>query len=378
MSRRDPLIVIAAGGTGGHVFPAEALAAELKSRGCRLAVVTDRRGGRGMAGVLGEIDRHYIRAGGIAGKSVAAVLKSAPELAVGFVQAWSLLKRLGPDAVIGFGGYAAMPTMMAASYGGFATAIHEQNGVLGRANRILASRVKRIAISLPTVRLLPEEARGKVIHTGMPVRPAVVGLRERSYDTPTEAGPLKILVTGGSQGARVLSSVVPAAVALLPEDLRRRLALVQQCRPEDLDTVRAAYAALGMSPTLESFFSDLPERLADCHLMVGRSGASTIAEVTTIGRPSILVPYPSAIDDHQTANAQALDDAGGGWLMPEPAFTPENLAARLEALLAIPSLLEKAASAAWAAGLPDAASRLADMVLAMITNGHARPSQEAA
>jgi UDP-N-acetylglucosamine--N-acetylmuramyl-(pentapeptide) pyrophosphoryl-undecaprenol N-acetylglucosamine transferase len=378
MSRRAPLIVIAAGGTGGHVFPAEALAAELKERGCRLAVMTDRRGGRGMAGVLGEIERHYIRAGGIAGKSVAAVLKSAPELAVGFVQAWALLKRLGPDAVIGFGGYAAMPTMMAASCGGFATAIHEQNGVLGRANRILATRVKRIAISLPTVRLLPEEARGKVVHTGMPVRPAVVALRERTYDTPTEDGPLKILVTGGSQGARVLSSVVPAAVALLPEDLRKRLALVQQCRPEDLDAVRAAYAGLGMNPTLESFFSDLPERLADCHLMIGRSGASTVAEITTIGRPSILVPYPSAIDDHQTANAQAVDDAGGGWLMPEPAFTPENLAARLEALLAIPSLLEKAASAAWAAGTPDAASRLADMVLAIIPNGHARPSQEAA
>lgn len=375
---RDPLVVLAAGGTGGHVFPAEALATELSGRGCRIAIVTDRRGGHAFSGILRTTETHYIRAGGIAGKSVAGVLKSAPELLVGFAQAWALLKRLSPGAVVGFGGYAALPTMMAAAYAGFPTAIHEQNAVLGRANRILAPRVGRIATSFARLRGIQPEAAARAVHTGMPVRPAVVALRDRPYEAPRSGGPLKLLVIGGSQGARVLSTVVPAAIALLPRAVRDRLKLVQQCRPEDLERVRAAYAAVQMAPTLAGFFGDLPERLAECHLLIGRAGASTVAEMTTLGRPAILVPYPSAIDDHQTANAQALDEAGGGWLMPEPAFTAEALAGRLESLFALPASLENAAAAARAVGRPDAAARLADMVLGLLPNGSARAQREAA
>ena len=378
MSRAVPFVVLAAGGTGGHVFPAEALAAELQRRSCRLAVVTDRRGGLALAGALGAIETHFIRAGGIAGKSMTGVLKSAPELVIGFVQAWSLLRRLAPDAVIGFGGYAAMPTMLAATYARLPTALHEQNAILGRANRLLAPRVGRIATSFETFHGMPPEAVAKAVHTGMPVRPSVVAARDRAYKTPTDSSPLKLLVTGGSQGARIFSEVIPKAIGLLPETLRHRLLIVQQCRPENLEATRAAYAAFGMEPVLKSFFDDLPERLAESHLLIGRAGASTIAELTTIGRPAILVPYPSAIDDHQTANAHAIDEAGAGWLMPETAFTPFSLAQRLDSLFTMPMTLEKAAAAARAAGRPDAAARLADLVLAMLPNGSAKPERVAA
>jgi UDP-N-acetylglucosamine--N-acetylmuramyl-(pentapeptide) pyrophosphoryl-undecaprenol N-acetylglucosamine transferase len=268
--------------------------------------------------------------------------------------------------------------MMAAAYAGFPTAIHEQNAVIGRANRILAPRVGRIATSFARLRNIQPQAAARAVHTGMPVRPAVVALRERPYEVPRANGPLKLLVIGGSQGARVLSTVVPAAIALLPAAMRERLSLVQQCRPEDLERVRAAYAEARMAPTLASFFTDLPERLADCHLLIGRAGASTVAELTALGRPAILVPYPSAIDDHQTANAQAIDEAGGGWLMPEPAFTAEALAARLQSLFALPATLENAAAAARAVGRPDAAARLADMVQALLPNGNAHREREAA
>lgn len=360
-----PLVVLAAGGTGGHVFPAEALAEVLLARGCRLALVTDRRGGS-HGGTLGRVETHRIRAGGLAGKSWLARLKAVPELLVGLFQARGLLGTLLPDVVVGFGGYASVPTMMAASLSGVATLLHEQNAVLGRANRLLAPRVKRIATSFEQVEAVPPEARDRLVHTGMPVRPAVAAMRDRPYDQPGAEGPVKLLVLGGSQGARVLSDVLPAAVALLPETLRRRLDIVQQCRPEDLERVKAAYAVLGMAPTLASFFDDIPERLAACHLLIGRAGASTVAEVLAVGRPSILVPYPHAIDDHQAANGHALDEVGAGWLMMQDSFTPEALAARLESLLAHPDTLGKAAACARAAGRPDAADRLADMVLGLL------------
>lgn len=360
-----PLIVLAAGGTGGHVFPAEALADALMARGCRLALVTDRRGGA-YGGALGSIENHRIRAGGLAGKGLLARFKAVPELLIGTFQARALLTRLMPNVVVGFGGYASVPTMMAASLLGLPTAIHEQNAVLGRANRLLAGRVRRIATSFESVEAIPAEARDRILHTGMPVRPAVAAMRDRPYPALDTEGRITILVLGGSQGARVLSDVLPAAVALLPEGLRRRLDLVQQCRPEDLDRVKAAYAAIGLEPTLAAFFDDVPERLAACHLLIGRAGASTVAEATAVGRPSILVPYPFAIDDHQSANGHAVDEAGAGWLMMQDSFTPEALAARLEALFTHPATLDKAAACARAAGRPDAADRLAEMVLGLL------------
>ncbi len=361
----SPLIVLTAGGTGGHVFPAEALAAELLTRGYRLGLVTDRRG-QAYGGTLGSLSTWRISAGGIAGRGLPARLRAIAELGIGFLQARRLLRQLKPAAVVGFGGYASVPAMLAGTTAGCRTVLHEQNAVLGRANRLLAPRVTCIATSYAQVSHLAAAWQGKVVQTGMPVRGAIVALRDRPYAPPTGNGPLRLLVLGGSQGARVLSEVVPAALARLPEGLRRRLELSQQCRPEDLDTVRQAYAGTGITATLESFFHDVPERLAEAHLVIARSGASTVAELTALGRPAVLVPYPHAIDDHQTANAHAVDEAGGGWLIPQSAFSAESLAARVESLFALPGSLSKAAACARAAGTPDAAKRMADLVGALL------------
>ncbi|MEQ8195641.1 MAG: undecaprenyldiphospho-muramoylpentapeptide beta-N-acetylglucosaminyltransferase [Rhodospirillales bacterium] len=369
MMSNAPLIVLAAGGTGGHVFPAEALANELTKRGCRLALITDKRGGHYNGG-LGGVETHRIQAGGVAGKGVFARMKSVPELAIGTVQARSLLRRLRPAAVVGFGGYASFPTMIAAALAHYPTVIHEQNAILGRANRMLASRVRRIATSFENSDGLPDGAAAKVVCTGMPVRSEIVAKRDIPYPDLDETAPINVLVTGGSQGAHVFSTIVPDAIAKLDPGLRERLFLTQQCRPEDLSRVRRQYDSLGVKADLAAFFSDVPERLAAAHLLIGRAGASTVAEVTAVGRPAILVPYPHAVDDHQTANAEALDEAGGGWLMPESALSAGVLAERLNALLGNPAALKGAAACSRAVGRPNAAVTFADLVYeVMRTNG---------
>ena len=369
----SPLVVLAAGGTGGHVFPAEALAAELVRRGCRLALVTDRRGDA-LGEFLAGIETHRVRAGGLAGKGFAARVRSAAELAVGIVQARALLKRLKPDAVIGFGGYASVPTMLAAGFAGIDAAIHEQNAVLGRANRLLAARVAHVATSFEDPQGLPPRAAAKAVRTGMPVRPAIARMRDRVYRAPGADGPISLLVLGGSQGARVFSETVPRAVGLLDGGLRGRLRVAQQCRPEDLSEVEGAYREIGVEVDLASFFTDVPERLAGAHLVIGRAGASTVAEITAVGRPAILVPYPFATDDHQSYNAHAVAEAGGGWLMPQESFTARALAARLDSLFGLPATLEKAAAGARAVGRADAALRLADMVFDLLrSNGEPAP-----
>jgi UDP-N-acetylglucosamine--N-acetylmuramyl-(pentapeptide) pyrophosphoryl-undecaprenol N-acetylglucosamine transferase len=362
-----PLVVLAAGGTGGHVFPAEALAAELGNRGYRLALVTDRRGGN-LKGRLAELETHRVRAGGIAGKGLVARIFSAVEIIIGTLQAWFLLRRLKPAVVVGFGGYASVPTMLAAAYSGTKAAIHEQNAVLGRANRLLASRVEKIATSFEKVLAIPETSKSNVITTGMPVRPQVTLVRDRTYPNLKAEDTINIAVFGGSQGAHIFSTVVPAALRLVDVNLRQRIAVTQQSRAEDVEQVQAAYRDLGVEATISTFFDDVPNRIADAHIVICRSGASTIAELTTIGRPAIFVPYIYAVDDHQTQNAHAVDEVGGGWLIPEGAFTDQVLADRLESLFAIPHMLESAGAAAKAAGKPDAASRLADMVIGMMPN----------
>ena len=376
-SSMAPLAVLAAGGTGGHVFPAEALAAELSGRGFRLALITDRRGG-GFGGALADLETHHIRAGGIAGKRFTARIESVFELGLGMLQARSLLAKLKPDAVIGFGGYASVPTMMAATWAGLATAIHEQNGVLGRANRLLATRVRRIATSIDGTQMIPETAKSKVRLTGMPVRPAILAARDTAYAEITDKGPLNLLVTGGSQGARVLSDVVPAALAALNDNLKKRLTVTQQCRAEDLERVGKVYTEAGIKADLKSFFDDVPQRLAAAHLVIARAGASSVAEMTAVGRPSILVPLPHAIDNHQFVNAQAVDEAGAGWLMAEDVFTAERLAGRLASLFENPRHLSHAATAAKRIGRPDAAHALADLVAEMIPNGHSGEGRQAA
>ena len=371
------LVVLAAGGTGGHVFPAQALAADLVGRGVRLALITDRRGDA-VGGPLTGIESHCIRASGVAGKGFAERLFSAPNLAFGTFQARRLLRRMRPAVVVGFGGYASVPTMLAAGFGGYPTVIHEQNAILGRANRLLVPKVDRIATSFEISEGLPADAAAKVAHTGMPVRAEVAAMRERPYPPRSDDGPVNLLVLGGSQGAQVFSDVVPKAVGLLSEGLRVRLRVTQQCRAEDLERTRRAYRDIAVAAVLAPFFHDVPERLAAAHLLVARAGASTVAELTAVGRPAILVPYPFAIDDHQSINAHAVDEAGAGWLMPEDAFTPDDLAARLDSLLGRPATLEKAAACAHAAGRPDATARLADMVCRLLPNGDADASREAA
>lgn len=358
------LIVLAAGGTGGHVFPAEALAVELAGRGFRLALMTDARG-RAIHVNDRQVDTHRIAAGGIAGKGLWRRVQGVLSLGLGAAQAFGLLGRLAPSAVVGFGGYASFPTMIAAILRGLPTAIHEQNAVLGRANRLLAKRVRRVATSFPATAGAPAD----VARTGMPVRPAVAAARiDAPYRPPAADGPLHLFVIGGSQGARIFADVVPAAVARLPEELRRRLVVVQQCRAEDLERAGAAYRALGIAAELSPFFDDAPQRMAAAHVVISRAGASTVAELAALGRPAILVPYRFAADDHQTANAGAVVDAGAGWLMGETDFTAPALAERLAQLSADPDRLAAAAARAAAFARPDAARALADVVAAILSS----------
>lgn len=371
-----PLVVLAAGGTGGHVFPAEALAAELIGRGAKLMLFTDRRGDV-YGGTLGALESRTIRAGGLAGKGLVARARSLADLAFGALQARRLLKTLAPRAVVGFGGYASVPTVLAATASGIRTVVHEQNAVLGRANRMLAGRVDRIATSFGHVAAVPPRASAKVVRTGMPVRPAFAALAGEEYVPPAADGEIRLLVLGGSQGARIFGEVVPAAVARLGAALRRRLVISQQCRAEGLAAADAAYRQLQVTVDLAPFFDDVPQRLAAAHLVLARAGASTVAELTTVGRPGVLIPYPFAIDDHQSANARALAATGAAWVLPQQAFDAESLAGRLGELLAGDgTALRTAAAAARAAGCPDAAARLADLV-ASVGGLAPRPSTNA-
>ncbi|TSD88697.1 undecaprenyldiphospho-muramoylpentapeptide beta-N-acetylglucosaminyltransferase [Mycobacterium sp. KBS0706] len=355
-------ILLAAGGTGGHVFPAEALARTLIARGHAVRLATDPRG-RAFGDRLPEVPVDAVRSATVA-PGLVGKLKTATLLGLGYLDASGVLRRHRPAAVVGFGGYPSAPTVLAASRAGIPVLLHEQNALLGRVNRWLAGRAAAIAAGFPLQAAAGQENR-RVEVTGNPVRPAIAAKSGAPYPAPTEEGRLTLLVLGGSQGARVFSELIPAAVALLPEGLRARLSIVQQCRPEDIESCRGRYAAIGADATLATFFDDVPERLAAAQLVICRSGASTAAELGVIGRPAILVPYPFAMDDHQTANARAIAASGGGWLMPQSDLTPEVLASRLEHLYTRPSVLVEAAGAARAAAHPDAADRLADLVLAL-------------
>ncbi len=353
-------IVLASGGTGGHIFPAEALAEALRERGWRVELITDRRF-ENYGGALKNHPYHILRSS-IVGGGFVKKLRGVVNLTLSYFQARALLAKIRPEAVVGFGGYPSFPTMLAAVHKKFPTVIHEQNSLLGRANYVLARKVNAIATSFPEVSGIEESDMPKVMLIGNPVRPAVKALRNMEYPRFTDAGVLKILVTGGSQGASVFGRVLPEALKLLSEEKRRRIRIDQQCRPADIEEVRKAYAEMGASADLATFFNDIPARLATSHLVIARAGASTIAELAVAGRPAVLVPYPHAKDDHQTANANALEDAGGGWLMPEEAFTPAALAAKLESFLALPDTLNEAAAKARSVGNPDADVKLAEVV----------------
>jgi UDP-N-acetylglucosamine--N-acetylmuramyl-(pentapeptide) pyrophosphoryl-undecaprenol N-acetylglucosamine transferase len=354
------LVLLSAGGTGGHLFPAEALAGALRARGARVALATDTRAG-GMLDAFPADEVVQIAAATPSGRSPLRMARVALVLAGGYLQARRAIRRLKPAVVVGFGGYPTVPPVFAATGMGVKTLIHEQNGVMGRANRFLAPRVSAIATGFARVDRIPAGAPDPV-HTGNPVRPAVTAAAATPYPT-LEDGRLRLLVFGGSQGARVMSEVVPAAVGRLPEDLRARLVLTQQARQEDLAQVRETYARLLGGAEVEPFFKDLPQRIAAAHLVVSRSGASTVAELAVIGRPAILVPLPGALDQDQAANARALSAIGAATVLPQADFTPERLAAEIVERFRNPQGLTEAAAAAKSAGIADAADRLATLVL---------------
>jgi UDP-N-acetylglucosamine--N-acetylmuramyl-(pentapeptide) pyrophosphoryl-undecaprenol N-acetylglucosamine transferase len=352
------LILLCAGGTGGHLFPAEALADALAKRGATIDLATDIRAAHFKFPARAV---HIIPSATVRGRDPVSLARTASLLALGTFKARRLIGRIRPAVVVGFGGYPTVPPLLAASWRGVPTVLHEQNGVMGRANRLLASRVTRIATGFRELKNVDARAQAKIAFTGNPVRPAVLEATKTPYAAP--AGELRLLVFGGSQGAHVMAEIVPPAVAKLSPETRAKLRIVQQARAEDLEEVKATYAELGVRADCAPFFTDLPARMAAAHLIVSRSGASTVAELAAIGRPAIMVPLPHALDQDQFANAGLLAEAGGGIRLVQRDFTPERLAAELESLASDPPKLEKMAAAAKSAGTLDAAERLADLVM---------------
>jgi len=355
--------VLAAGGTGGHLIPAFALAAELDARGHHVALITDERGAN-IPGKPDYLTAHVLPAGRF-GKNPLRWFAGAKAVLEGRNMALRLFESFEPTAVIGFGGYPALPALLAATSAKVPSIVHEQNAVLGRVNRLLAGRVDAIATSYVEIERLKQKHQEKTHLVGNPVRAEVLALRDEDFPALTEEGLLRVLITGGSQGASVLSDVVPDGLAMLPPSLRSRLQVTQQCRPEDVDAVRDRYANHDIPAELGTYFEDMHERLAGAHLFIGRAGASTIAELTAVGRPAILVPLPIATDDHQAANTQEIVKAGGARMIRQGKFVPKELAKQIQALAQNPASLANAAHGAWNCGRPDAAKDLADLVESM-------------
>jgi UDP-N-acetylglucosamine--N-acetylmuramyl-(pentapeptide) pyrophosphoryl-undecaprenol N-acetylglucosamine transferase len=353
-------IVLSAGGSGGHLFPAQALAGELARRGKKIVVMTDSRG-TSYTDAFPDAAIETVPSAAFSDRSALRLFSAPFEIGAGIVVALAKLARIRPRAVVGFGGYPTVPIMIAAALSRLPTAILEQNAVVGRANRLVMNRMRVVAAAFPIARFAPRDI-SKIVLVGNPVRPDVVALAGSYYERPTAGGPLRLLVFGGSQGARALSDVVPAAIGLLPPEFKSRLELVQQCRPEDLERVRSAYRGFGVKAELQPFFKDLPQRMARAHLVISRAGAGTVSELAVIGRPAILIPLPHALDDNQTPNAEILERAGAGWRLPQSELEPQKLADMLSAAFSSPEDLAHRAAAARSVARPDAAQRLADVV----------------
>lgn len=362
---QDMVIVLAAGGTGGHMFPAEALAQELKRRGWKILLVTDARGAR-YAGRFPADDRVEISAKSPSVRGPIAKAVAAASLAGGLVTALKEFRRRSIAAAVGFGGYPSFPAMKAAALLRIPYGVHEQNGVLGRTNRMLAGGAAFLAHAFPVLEKAPGRARR--IEVGNPVRDAVAALEGAAYAPPGASEAIRLLIFGGSQGASIFSTVPPPALAALPETVRRRLKVVHQARDAEADAVRAAYAAAGIDAEVRPFFDDMPQRIAAAHLVIARAGASSVTEIATIGRPSILVPLAIAMDDHQSGNARALSDAGGAIVLPEKAFSEAALRSALEPLLAEPQRLAIMAAATHRRVKAGAAFALADLVEGIAVN----------
>ena len=376
-------IMIVAGGTGGHMFPGVALARALSLRGHRVVFVSDARGAavsRENLGLPAEIERYEVSAGRLGG-GIFITGRGLLALIMGFTEARRLVRRLQPSLAVGFGGYPTIPPILAAGLAGVPTIIHEQNAVLGRANRRLARGARAFALSFERTAKLSDAGAARARVVGNPVREEIAALAAHPYTSPTDI--VQILVLGGSLGAQVFSKIVPSAFESMAPEVRLRFRVAQQCRPEDIDSVRATYRTLQMPVELATFFDDVPQRLARSHMVICRAGASTVAEMTAAGRPALYVPFPHAADDHQTDNARAVESGGGGWVFPQPEFTPGALAGWLEAALEDPQALSAVADAARTLGNPSAVDRLADMVEGLLPlNGDAgdpmAPLREAA
>ncbi len=364
-------VLLTAGGTGGHLFPAQALAGELIRRGWTVELATDERADKyGSAFPARKV--HIIASETIRGRNPLSLAKTAFRLLRGTLQARSVIRTLRPQVVAGFGGYPTFPPMFAARMTGTPSILHEANGVMGRANRLLARGVTAIATSVP-MNGLPESFSQKLTETGNPVRDAVLDAAELPYATPEPDGDFKLLVFGGSQGARFFSDLVPPAVEQLPADLRSRLSIVQQCRPEDMERVQKAYDDLGVTAECAPFFQDMPQRIVQAHLVVCRSGASSVSELSVLGRPSILVPLPGAIDQDQAANARVLEKAGGAWPIRQADLDAGRFAKEITRLMNAPDALAEAAEKARGVARPDAVKRLADLVEEVAANKGERP-----
>jgi UDP-N-acetylglucosamine--N-acetylmuramyl-(pentapeptide) pyrophosphoryl-undecaprenol N-acetylglucosamine transferase len=357
----SPLILLAAGGTGGHLFPAEALGVELMKRGMRVRLATDSRALR-YSGLFTKDLIDVVPSETLRGRDPWSLARTGAMLAAGTAVALNLMRKLKPAAVVGFGGYPTLPPLLAARLFGIPSVIHDSNAVLGRANRFLSSRVSAIATSLPGVLDQDPALAAKTTTTGTPMRPAILAAAAVKFEPPAPTAPFRLLVVGGSQGARVMSDIVPGAIERLEPALWSRLVLVQQVREEDFSRVRAVYDRLKIDAELAPFFADLPARFAASHLVVSRSGAGTVAELGAVGRPSILVPLPGSIDQDQFANAGVLAQAGGALRIAQADFTPDRLAAEISALAAEPARLAAMAAGARTVGRLDAAERLADLV----------------
>ncbi len=362
-NEKNTLILLSAGGTGGHMFPASALAKDLLSRGFKVELVTDTRGKK-FTGDFGEIPITVIQAAtlrsGIVGK-----VSGMMGLGMGIMQANRLINRMKPAVVVGFGGYPSFPAVFAAQRKKIPTIIHEQNAILGRANSMLAAKADRIALSMSHIHGLEEIDVPRATVTGNPIRDQIAALYSKPYPTVQPDGIIRILIMGGSMGAHVFSDIVPRALAKLSIQHRARLEIMQQARADDIENVRAAYSDAGIKAELATFITDVPDQLARAHLVIGRSGASTVAEVTTAGRPAIFVPYPHHQDQQQKINADAVADVGGAWVMTQNGFTEEAVLARIETFLQNPESLFRAAEHARSIGRPDAARRLGNLVTAI-------------
>jgi UDP-N-acetylglucosamine--N-acetylmuramyl-(pentapeptide) pyrophosphoryl-undecaprenol N-acetylglucosamine transferase len=351
----NKLVILAAGGTGGHLFPAQALGETLAKRGYRIHLMTDERV-RDYGKSFPAEETHIVESASPSPRRPLGLLK----LFRGYRAAKRIMKRLRPAAVVGFGGYPSFPPIYAAASLGIPSAVHEQNAVLGRANKLLSKKVDALATSFASMIGLPPVALAKMVLTGNPVR--AIALAQKAAAYPKFDGRVNLLVFGGSQGAKFFSDFMPQVFAAMPDALRRKIALTQQCRAEDIETVRTAYLNLNVACNLQSFFMDMPKRIAESHLVISRSGASTIAELGVIGRPAIMVPLPHAIDNDQLRNAQSFADAGAGWVCPQKDLVPADFALFLEQLLADQPSLKRAAESALGHGKPDAAERLADVI----------------